>query len=33
MNDTLDRWLQRVSLAALLAVALALLATGVSLVR
>ncbi len=31
MNDTLDRWIQRVTLAAVLAVALVLLTVGVAL--
>jgi hypothetical protein len=31
MNDTLDRWIQRVTLAAMVALAAALLAVGVSL--
>ncbi|XXF75977.1 hypothetical protein P2318_23350 [Myxococcaceae bacterium GXIMD 01537] len=31
MNDTLDRWIQRATLAAVLAVALTLLTVGVSL--
>ena len=31
MNDTLDRWIQRVTLAAVLAVAATLLTVGVSL--
>jgi len=31
MNDTLDRWIQRVTLAAMVALAATLLAVGVSL--
>jgi hypothetical protein len=31
MNDTLDRWIQRVTLAAMVALAAALLAVGLSL--
>ena len=31
MNDTLDRWIQRVTLAAMVALAAALLAVGVAL--
>lgn len=31
MNDTLDRWIQRVTLAAMVALAAALLAVGVTL--
>ncbi len=31
MNDTLDRWIQRVTLAAVLAVAASLLSVGVAL--